>query len=91
MCLCRLVADKVISLQVEWLVHSRPLDLADYGGRVRLLSDGRQLQISGALVTDSARFTCITANDAGVADRDFDLDVLGLSLDLLWITYSSVA
>ena len=46
--------------------------------RYRLLADNRQLEINSAEVSaDTARFTCIAMSEAGVADRDFDLDVLG--------------
>lgn len=59
---------------IKWLVDGRPLVL---GPRFRLLSENRQLEIIRAEVPDQARYTCIASNPAGVADRDFDLDVLG--------------
>ena len=59
---------------IEWLVDGRPLNP---GPRFRLLSDNRQLEIVDAQVPDQARYTCIAKNPAGVANRDFDLDVLG--------------
>ncbi len=63
--------------KVEWLKNGRPLDVTATNGRMRVLTDGRQLEISRAEVTDTGRYSCIATNEAGVADRDFDLDVLG--------------
>ena len=45
--------------------------------RYRILSGGRQLEIHRSEVIDTGRYTCIASNEAGTADRDFDLDVLG--------------
>ena len=56
--------------------------------RYRLLADNRHLQITGAQVTpDTARYTCIAMNEAGVADRDFDLDVLGTYVYTIYFIY----
>jgi len=38
---------------------------------------GRQLEIVNSELSDAGRYTCIAKNDAGIADRDFDLEVLG--------------
>ena len=65
---------------IEWLVDGRPLNP---GPRFRLLSDNRQLEIVEAQVPDQARYTCIAKNPAGVANRDFDLDVLG-TYPVMW-------
>uniref|UniRef100_A0A8C7JTX3 Hemicentin 1 n=1 Tax=Oncorhynchus kisutch TaxID=8019 RepID=A0A8C7JTX3_ONCKI len=43
--------------------------------RVRALSGGRQLQISGAERTDSASYTCIASNAAGNAAKEYSLQV----------------
>ena len=61
---------------IKWLVNGQPL-VTTGSQQYRLLSDGRQLEIFKAEVPDSARYTCIASNEAGVADRDFDLDVHG--------------
>ena len=44
--------------------------------RFKISTDGRRLQITQAQVRDTAKYTCIASNDAGTADRDFDLSVL---------------
>ena len=62
---------------MKWLYHSRPLNISHFNGRVRILADGRQLEVQNAQVADSGRYTCIASNAAGVADKDFDLEVLG--------------
>ena len=62
--------------EVKWLKNGQPIDTRIQ--RYRLLAENRQLQITRAQVTpDTARYTCIAMSEAGVADRDFDLDVLG--------------
>ena len=43
--------------------------------------DGRQLEIINSEVSDAGRYTCIAKNDAGIVDRDFDLQVLGMSIN----------
>ncbi|XP_036834633.1 hemicentin-1 isoform X2 [Oncorhynchus mykiss] len=43
--------------------------------RVRALSGGRQLQISGAERTDSASYTCTASNAAGNAAKEYSLQV----------------
>ncbi len=51
-----------------------------WGCRYRLLADNRQLEIARSqVIPDTARYTCIAMSEAGVADRDFDLDVLGMN------------
>ncbi|KAK7889296.1 hypothetical protein WMY93_024856 [Mugilogobius chulae] len=43
--------------------------------RVRILSGGRQLQISSANRTDSASYTCIASSASGSSSKDFSLQV----------------
>lgn len=59
---------------VKWLKNGLPLET---DRMVTLLSDGRQLEISSAKVTDTARYTCIASNEAGELQRNFDVEVLG--------------
>ncbi|XP_069890339.1 hemicentin-1 [Dipodomys merriami] len=49
--------------------------LADSGGRVRILSGGRQLQISVAEKSDVGLYTCVASNAAGTAKKDYNLQV----------------
>ena len=62
--------------KVRWLKNGAPLG---EDRSITLLSDGRQLEITSARVTDTARFTCIASNAAGELQRDFDVEVLGES------------
>lgn len=49
--------------------------LADPSGRVRILSGGRQLQISIAEKSDAASYTCIASNVAGSTQKEYSLQV----------------
>lgn len=60
--------------RIEWLFGGQPLDA---GRRHRLLSNGHQLEILDSEVSDTGRYSCVAKNEAGIADREFDLDVLG--------------
>jgi len=46
----------------------------------RVSADGYGLTLLIANVGHTARYTCIATNEAGSADKDFDLDVLGMTL-----------
>lgn len=60
--------------QIEWLQNGFSLR----GPRHRLLEDNKRLQIIQTQIEDAGRYTCIAKNNAGVADRDFELFLLGL-------------
>ena len=45
--------------------------------KMRILKDGRILEIVRASVKDTARYTCIARNQAGQTEKNFDLDVQG--------------
>ncbi|XP_007935886.1 hemicentin-1 [Orycteropus afer afer] len=57
-----------------WKKKGSPV-LADSVGRVRILSGGRQLQISIAEKSDSGLYTCIASNVAGTTKKDYNLQV----------------
>ncbi|XP_009575209.1 PREDICTED: hemicentin-1-like, partial [Fulmarus glacialis] len=59
---------------LTWKKNGSPL-VADLLGRVRVLSGGRQLQISIAEKSDAASYTCIASNVAGSAKKEYSLQV----------------
>lgn len=73
---------------VQWLVNGQLIDRTDQ--RYDITRDGRTLKINNAQVTDSGRYTCVAKNAAGIAERDFNLDVLGRLPVLHCSTYSDV-
>ena len=62
--------------RIKWLMNGTPLDVS-LDERLHLQLEGRTLVIEDAQVPDTGRYTCIATNEAGVADKDFDLDVWG--------------
>ncbi|XP_061490012.1 hemicentin-1 isoform X2 [Rhineura floridana] len=59
---------------LSWRKNGSPL-LADSTGRVRILSGGRQLQISIADKSDTASYMCMASNIAGIAKKEYNLIV----------------
>ncbi|XP_070240884.1 hemicentin-1 isoform X2 [Bos mutus] len=57
-----------------WKKKGSPV-LADSAGRVRILSGGRQLQISIAEKSDAGLYSCMASNAAGTAKKDYSLQV----------------
>ncbi|KFO28580.1 Hemicentin-1 [Fukomys damarensis] len=57
-----------------WKKKGSPV-LADSVGRVRMLSGGRQLQISVAKKADAGLYTCVASNVAGTTKKDYNLQV----------------
>ncbi|XP_073903349.1 hemicentin-1 isoform X3 [Castor canadensis] len=57
-----------------WKKKDSPV-LADSVGRIRILSGGRQLQISIAEKSDAGFYTCVASNVAGTAKKDYKLHV----------------
>ena len=60
---------------IDWMFNSQLLDRTDQ--RFSLSRDGKRLEIYGAQVADTGRYTCLAKNEAGIAERDFDLEVMG--------------
>lgn len=50
--------------------------------RVRVLSGGRQLQISSAERTDAASYTCTASSAAGTSSKEYSLQVYGMKSTL---------
>ncbi|XP_037653920.1 hemicentin-2 [Choloepus didactylus] len=59
-------------IHVSWLKDGLPLPLSQ---RTLLHGSGRILRISQVQLADSGIFTCVAASPAGVADRNFTLQV----------------
>ncbi|PNI67325.1 HMCN1 isoform 2 [Pan troglodytes] len=57
-----------------WKKKGSPV-LTDSMGRVRILSGGRQLQISVAEKSDAALYSCVASNVAGTAKKEYNLQV----------------
>uniref|UniRef100_A0A8D2KTM3 Hemicentin 1 n=1 Tax=Varanus komodoensis TaxID=61221 RepID=A0A8D2KTM3_VARKO len=57
---------------LSWTKNGSPL-LADPAGRARMLSGGRQLQISVAEKSDTASYMCTASNIAGLAKKEYNL------------------
>ncbi|XP_038613568.1 hemicentin-1 [Tachyglossus aculeatus] len=57
-----------------WKRKDSPM-LPDTTGRVRVLSGGRQLQISVAKKSDAGSYTCMASNVAGTASKEYNLQV----------------
>ncbi|XP_064650190.1 hemicentin-1-like isoform X2 [Lineus longissimus] len=60
---------------ITWLRNGIPL-LASGKPHIRVLNGGKEIKITRAAVTDSARYTCIATNKAGTSDIDFDMDII---------------
>lgn len=45
--------------------------------RLRVLSGGRQLQISSAERTDAASYTCTASSASGITSKEYSLQVYG--------------
>ncbi|XP_048833472.1 hemicentin-1 isoform X1 [Brienomyrus brachyistius] len=58
--------------KITWLKDSQPLIT---NGNLRLLSNGRTLQVLNGRITDTGRYTCVAENVAGSAEKSFNLNV----------------
>ncbi|XP_044055859.1 hemicentin-1 isoform X2 [Siniperca chuatsi] len=59
--------------EIKWLKDGQ---LLEPDRRYQVLSHGRFLQISGAQVADTGRYSCLASNSAGDRSRHFNLNVL---------------
>ena len=62
---------------VQWLVNGQLIDRTDQ--RYYISRDAGTLKITDVKVSDAGQYTCIAKNSVGIAERDFNLDVLGMS------------
>ncbi|XP_073667498.1 hemicentin-1 isoform X2 [Paramisgurnus dabryanus] len=65
-------SDAVPPPALSWLKDGAPLKVSP---RVRVLSNGRYLQINNAELGDGAQYTCVASNVAGETRRHFNLSV----------------
>lgn len=73
---------------IKWLKDGHQL-MADQ--RHQVSSHGRFLQITGAQVVDTGRYSCLASNSAGDRSRHFNLNVLGMNLTLAWSPLRSMS
>ncbi|KAM3915384.1 hemicentin-1 [Leptodactylus fuscus] len=59
---------------LTWTKNGFPLN-PDKSGRIRYISGGRHLQISGAVKMDEAVYTCTAMNKAGTATKKYNVTV----------------
>ncbi|KAG9483372.1 hypothetical protein GDO78_009341 [Eleutherodactylus coqui] len=59
---------------LTWTKNGFPLNLEE-SGRIRYLSGGHQLQISAAVKTDEAAYTCTAVNSAGIVTKKYNVTV----------------
>ena len=57
------------------MVCQRTSDRPD-GSTRYITRDGQTLRINDVLVSDTGRYTCVAKNAAGMAERDFELEVV---------------
>lgn len=67
--------------EIKWLKDGQPL-ITDRHHQI--LSHGRFLQISGAQIADTGRYSCLASNSAGSRSRHFNLNVLGTCTSLFY-------
>ncbi|XP_061153333.1 hemicentin-1 isoform X4 [Syngnathus typhle] len=65
-------SDAVPPPTLSWLKDAQPLQAS---ARVRVLSEGRYLQINVAELSDKAQYTCVASNIVGKTARQFNLNV----------------
>uniref|UniRef100_A0A5G2Q6R4 Hemicentin-2 n=1 Tax=Sus scrofa TaxID=9823 RepID=A0A5G2Q6R4_PIG len=74
-------------IHVSWLKDGLPLPLSQ---RTHLHGSGRTLRISQVQLADSGIFTCVAASPAGVANRNFTLQVHEFQNDVVVVQGSPV-
>lgn len=61
--------------EIKWMKDGQLLLL---DRRHKVISHGRFLQISGAQISDTGRYSCRASNSAGERSRHYNLNVLGI-------------
>ena len=65
---------------ITWFRDGRPLRPNDLSENLRIWHGGRELEISGARVEDTATYTCVARNLAGETEKVYHLKVHGRTL-----------
>lgn len=60
----------------RWYKDGKPIN---QGEGLRVAASGQRLLLSRAQISDTARFQCVAANEAGDIQRDFTVVVYGKS------------
>lgn len=68
----------------RWYKDGKPLN---QGEGLRVAANGQRLLVSRAQVSDTARFQCVAANEAGDNQRDFTVVVHGKTLKFSVISF----
>ena len=68
---------------ITWFRDGRPLRPNDLSENLRIWHGGRELEISGARVEDTATYTCVARNLAGETEKVYHLKVHGRTLYFL--------
>jgi len=52
---------------------------------IRVVSRGQRLEVNNADLSDAGRYICVAKNAAGFVERDFQLDVWGMSNFVIFV------
>lgn len=64
---------------IMWMKERMPIeDLDEFKIKMRLLNNGRQLEIRNVKVEDEGRYTCVATNKAGQQEKTSKLKVQGM-------------
>ena len=63
--------------RISWMKNGEPIIIQDSNSAYRIGSEGRELMILSAQVTDTAQYRCTATNEAGSSHLDFNLQVYG--------------
>lgn len=73
---------------IVWYKNDEELTESDFGERIRVLRDGRELEIVEVEEGDAGRYTCVARNLAGEAEKITDLEVIGESVSTSSLLFS---
>lgn len=62
---------------ITWYKDDEELTEGDFGERLRIHQDGRELELAEVEEGDAGRYTCVARNLAGEAEKITDVEVIG--------------